>query len=136
MPRVLVTEIKDRDKLEIKAAVSNLNDFSIQKKVFVSLIASKVLIEYLKEQQIEIISENSNYSGLLLLLKDFDIAHITAKNNIKIAVRPFVGDNYFRMCIPKNHFLSDMLADIYVGVRIEPEVNKAEIAGFSRSMQH
>ncbi len=53
-----------------------------------SLVASDILCKYLKEQDITIISENNNFSGLLLL-KDFDIANIIAKNNIKNGCQGF-----------------------------------------------
>lgn len=129
MPKALAKKIKSKDKNEIKAAVSGLKDLTLQKKAFMSLVASDILCKYLKEQDITIISENNNFSGLLLL-KDFDIANIIAENNIKMAVRAFVGDDYPQMCIPRSHFLNDILADIYVGVRIESNIDKAELVGF------
>ncbi len=47
-----------------------------------------------------------------------------------MAVRAFVGDDYPQMCIPRSHFLNDILADLYVGVRIESNIDKAELVGF------
>lgn len=129
MPKAIATEIKNQDKIQAKAAVSNLNDLSIQKKAFVSLVATKVLSEYLKEQEIELVSENNYHSGLLLF-KDFNIVHITAKNNVKIAIRTFVDSDCQHIFISRNHFYSENQADIYVAIGIGSEVNTAELAGF------
>jgi len=129
MPKAFAKKIEIQNKIEIKAAVSSINDLNLQKKAFMSLVASNVLCEYLREQEIKILSENNSLSGLLLL-KDFDIANITVENNIKIAVRAFVGDDYPQMCIPRSHFLNNILADIYVGVRLETTIENAEFVGF------
>jgi len=129
MPKAFAKKIEIQNKIKIKAAVSSINDLNLQKKAFMSLVASKVLSDYLKENQITIVSENNSLSGLLLL-KDFDIANITVENNIKIAVRAFVGDDYPQMCIPRSHFLNNILADIYVGVRLETTLENAEFVGF------
>ena len=129
MPKAFAKKIEIQNKIEIKAAVSSINDLNLQKKAFMSLVASNVLCDYLKENEITIISENNSLSGLLLL-KDFDIANITVENNIKIAVRAFVGDDYPQMCIPRSHFLNNILADIYVGVRLETTIENAEFVGF------
>ena len=129
MPEAFAKKIEKQDKILIKAAVSSLNDLNLQKKAFMSLVASNVLCDYLREQQITIISENNGFSGILLL-KDFDIANITVENNVKIAVRAFVGDDYPKMCIPRSHFLNNILADIYVGIRLETKIDKAEFVGF------
>ena len=129
MPKAFAKKIEIQDRIEIKAVVSSINDLNLQKKAFMSLVASNVLCEYLREQEINILSENNSLSGLLLL-KDFDIANITVENNIKIAVRAFVGDDYPQMCIPRSHFLNNILADIYVGVRLETTIENAEFVGF------
>lgn len=130
MPKTLAKRIIKQDAIDIKAAVSNLNDLNLRKKAFVSLVASKVLCEFLQEQGVTVISENNNPLGLLLL-KDFDVADIIAENNIKIAVRALVGDDYPQMCIPKSHFSNNISADIYVGVRVESNIDKAELVGFT-----
>ena len=129
MTKAFAKKIKKQAKMEMKAAVSSLNNLTLQKKAYISLIASNALCEYLKEQEITIISKNNDFSSLFLL-KDFDIANITVENNLKIAVRAFVGDDYPQMCIPKNHFSNNILADIYVGVRLESSIDKAEFVGF------
>ncbi len=129
MPEAFAKNINKQDKLDIKAVVAGLDNVTQQKKAFMSLIALNVLSTYLKEQGIAIISENNNLSSLLLL-KDFDIANIIVENNIKIAVRAFVGKNYPQMCIPKEHFLNDLMADIYVGIRLEATIEKAELIGY------
>jgi len=132
MPKAVAAEIKNDNKLKAKANVMSISDVSTQKRAFVSIIAAQVLSEYLKEQEIEITYENNDYLNLLLF-KNFNTIHITTGNNVKIAVRTYVDNDCERIFIPRSYFNSDIQADIYVAIRIEPEINTAELAGFMQA---
>lgn len=121
--------IRHEDKIAAKALVSITNDISIQKKAFASLIGLGAIKQCLEGEGVAVLSVNNNYSGLLLF-QDYDIASIITEDNVKIAARVVVEDDCSRIKIPTLHFYKDMSADIYVGLRIDNDLNNVEILGF------
>jgi len=109
-----------------------LNDDNLIKRAFISTFAVETVSNYLKNIGIDLSSEISLHLNPLIAQK-FDISDIRLKNSVVVDVRAIVGEEYPQMCIPREHFDRGMAADIYVGLKIAPGVEEAEIAGFVKS---
>ncbi len=111
----------------------NLPDENFVKRTFISMFSVEAISDYLQNSGIEISPETPLHSNPLII-QMFDIADIRLKNGIVVDVRAIVGEEYPQMCIPRTHFERGIAADIYVGLRIVPEREEAEITGFIKTV--
>lgn len=121
--------IKDEN---IKTVIQNtvcFDEDNSKKRAIISLLGIKVFSEYLEEKGIEYLTD-SNLHSSCYLIKKFDIADIRTTKDVVIEIRAVTGDDYSQMCIPKEHFSLGIDADIYVGVKINKELKKAELMGY------
>ncbi|MFH0702595.1 MAG: DUF1822 family protein [bacterium] len=123
--------IKTKRHEDIKNIVAQLNDPKARKRVFVALLARDTFIDYLKSKKISVNNED-RYSDNFLFLSEFDIADFKI-DDLRIDVRVIVGDKYPQMWIPRSHCIYNFSPDIYVGIKINKKLNKAEIIGFIES---
>jgi hypothetical protein len=110
-----------RDMPEVHASnIKNIN-ITAQSNV-VPDIGMNTIKEFLAEQNIDIISEIRNFA---------DLSVLKTQNNLKIAVKISSGQMYDRICLPESQFCGEMAADIYVIIKVDAIMKKAEMIGFT-----
>lgn len=132
MPKTIKKEINQRKLSSLSDKIFNKANESFIQRAFVVFGAVEAFKEYLEEKGIKI----SGHSPLHLnptLLERFDIADIKLKNNVVIDIRAIAGDDYPHMCIPREHFLKGIQPDIYLAIKVDKNLEHAEIIGFIKT---
>lgn len=109
-----------------KIIAARINSQQQRKRAFASIVALDALADYLLLQDIEV-SITKNLFKIAPVNEEFEIADIYY-NNWKIDVRVIVDDEF--ITIPKAHFTYDIVADFYVGIKVDKNLEKAEFVGF------
>ncbi len=107
------------------------NKTSLQ-RMFVSQLGITAFSDYLEENGLNSFS-NNNLHSICPISEELDIADIVIENNIIIDARTVCDDLYPQMCIPKEHFIKGIQADIYVGIKINKNLDQAEFIGFIKT---
>lgn len=116
----------------ILSKINCLRNTDAGQEALVACIGACVISEFLNAQDIKIKLEDGLCSSFSIL-NEYELANIRTDNNLKIGIRAVVGDEYPQMCIPKEHFSKGMCSDIYVGVKINKNLDEIEITGFIKA---
>ncbi len=111
------------------ASIGNKNP---QNRAFISELAIDVFSEYLKENKIKHSTEDCLHQ-VIPIVEKIDIADIRTEDNVIIDIRAVINDEYPQLCVPKEHFSGKIQPDIYVGIRIDKDLEKAEIIGYIKA---
>ncbi|OGI21634.1 MAG: hypothetical protein A2287_08735 [Candidatus Melainabacteria bacterium RIFOXYA12_FULL_32_12] len=126
---IISKRINNKEKDNVQNAISYLNSAKSRKRAYISLLALNILINYLRERRITVSTVNNCWNNPLIL-NEFDIADIKLENNLRIDVRAIVGDKYPQMWIPKDHRAYELSPDIYVAIKVNNKLDRAELIGF------
>ncbi len=101
------------------------NEFQ-RKRAYASIVALDTFADYLVTQGI-VVNISKNLFKIAPVNEEFEISDLYY-NGWKVEVR-IVSDNNF-ISVPKSHFKYDILADFYVGIKVDSQLKKAQLAGF------
>lgn len=132
MLEIISKNLKKEKTTDILEKIACIKNKDSQQRAFVSLTGVFAFSEYLEEKGIKLDTKASLHSSCRIL-EEFDIADIRTENNVIIDIRAVLEDEYPQMCIPKEHFSKGLQADIYVGVKIDRALKKAEFTGYIKT---
>jgi hypothetical protein len=115
-------------------AMNNVNEIKNPKskiRAYASLLGINILAKYLDNND-AVVDKANCCSDNQLILGEFDVADIKA-NGKKLDVRVVVGDEFSQMLIPRNHLIYGLTPFVYVAVKIDSNINNAELIGFIES---
>lgn len=122
-----------QDQIEVVSSrIACLKDKNLQQRAFVSQLAAEMFCVYLEENGVDVQQDNSLYP-IVPVIEHFDHTSITVKNNIIIDIRAVSTDSYPQICIPSEHVLQKIQPDIYVGVKIDKNLENIEFTGFVKT---
>lgn len=104
------------------------NEFQ-RKRAFASIIALDAFADYLVTKDINV-SITKNLFKIAPINEEFEISDVYY-NGWKLDVRLVVNDEF--ISIPKSHFKFDILPDIYVAIKVDKNLENAELIGFIES---
>lgn len=105
---------------------SNHLDSRIQKRAFANVLGARLGIKLLNTLEIKANNFNSIYT-IPAILKDMDISDIRTNNNVTVDIRVVQDENH--LCIPKAQYDYNVTPDIYIFVRITPDMSAAVFVG-------
>ncbi len=132
MPEIASKNLNKEKVQCVLSKIMRMNDSAYRQKAFVSLLAISAFSEYLEENGVKP-DTDSNLHSIPSLPEEFDVFDIRTKNRVVINVRAVLDDEYTQLCIPRNNFSNGLRADIYVGVRIDRALQKAEFIGYIKA---
>lgn len=97
-----------------------------RKRAFASIVALDALADYLVTQDITV-SITKNLFKIAPVNEEFEISDVYY-NGWKLDVRLVVNDEF--VSIPKSHFKFDILADMYIAIKVDAKLENAELIGF------
>lgn len=97
-----------------------------RKRAFASIVALDSFADYMLTKEVEV-SITKNLFKIAPINEEFEIADVYY-NNWKLDIR-VVTDNEF-LSIPKSHFNYDIVADFYIAIKVDKNLEKAEFVGF------
>ncbi|MDD3012200.1 MAG: DUF1822 family protein, partial [Candidatus Gastranaerophilales bacterium] len=124
-------KLNNKLKNDILTFINEIKNPKSRKRAYVVSLGISALEKFLNDKHIETDTYNC-CSNNPILLGEFDVADIKA-NNLKIDVRVTVTDEYSQMWIPRNHLIYGFSPDLYVGIKLNSKLNKAEVVGFIES---
>ena len=129
--QTIYKHVNEQDKSSYATKILSINDETSRKRVFASLLAIKAITEFFKEQGLTVDISDSCASNSEIIGK-VDVADIRV-NGARVDVRTVVGNAFPAMYVPREHFRYKMPIDIYVGVRLDKDLDNVEIMGFMLS---
>lgn len=97
-----------------------------RKRAFASIVALDALADYLVTQDITV-SITKNLFKIAPVNEEFEISDVYY-NGWKLDVRLVVNDEF--VSVPKSHFKFDILADMYIAIKVDSKLENAELVGF------
>lgn len=109
-----------------KIIAAPIEDDVQRKRAFASIVALDALADYLVTRDITV-SITKNLFKIAPVNEEFEISDVYY-NGWKLDVRLVVNDEF--ISIPKSHFKFDILADMYIAIKVDSKLENAQLMGF------
>ncbi len=124
--------IEDQEKEFISGLVNNIKDNEARKILFAKFLAVEKLKQYFNKKGVILNNKESSLFYNYQLLKFVDITDIRI-NEVLIDLRIITAKEYPQLWIPKLHKDLNITPDIYIAVKLSPELTDVEFLGFTKN---
>ncbi len=125
------SNIENQEKEFISGLVNNVKDNDVRKIIFTKLLVAEKIKQFFHRKGLIINNESPLFSNHQLL-KLVDISDIRI-NEILIDLRIITTSQYPQLWIPKIHKDLDIEPDIYIAVKLSPNLTDLEFLGFIKN---
>ncbi len=125
------SNIENKEKDLVSGVVSNIKDNDLRKILFTKLLVVEKIKQFFLQKGLIIDNENPLFSNYQIL-KLVDITDIRI-NQVFIDLRIITTQDYPQLWIPKSHKELEISPDIYIAVKLSPDLTDIEFLGFAKN---